>query len=396
MRPSLLLSTAIAALLPAFSYAQTAAGPGPDGKYVVTGTNIRATFIPYGASISNLFINDTTGVERDIVGGWDNATYYGVDKQHPHFGGIPGRYANRIKNSSFEIDGTTYNILPNENPEPGHPNGVDTLHGGPDGWDWRNWTLIAHTTNSITFSLTDPDGDQGFPGEVIAYVTYTLGNMTWDFTMSAMSTEKKTPIMMSSHTYWNLDGFANPTTPLVLNHSLHMPYAGQRTGTDTILIPTGEILPNKQGGVNDFWTQPKEIGANFSDPALLGNCGFNCTGYDTCFINTRPSPNDWQTSPVARLSSAWSGIAVSVFTDQDAFQLYSCGGQNGSVTLKETQGLFDVPGRERVIEQYGCVVMEVQDWIDGINNPEWGRKQIWGPDDGMYQLRASYQFSLDG
>lgn len=76
--------------------------------------------------------------------------------------------------------------------------------------------------------------------------------------------------------------------------------------------------------------------------------------------------------------------------------MYSCGGQNGSVALKQTQGLFDVPGRERVIEKYGCVVMEVQDWIDAINNPEWGRDQIWGPEDGAYTLKASYQFSLDG
>lgn len=78
-----------AALLLHHSAAQSAAGPDADGKYVVTGTNIRATFIPYGASISNLFINDTSGVERDIIGGWDNATYYGIDKQHPHFGGVP-------------------------------------------------------------------------------------------------------------------------------------------------------------------------------------------------------------------------------------------------------------------------------------------------------------------
>lgn len=172
---------------------------GADGKYTIYGTGIRANFVPYGASISNLFINDTSGCERDIVGGWDNATYYTIDRQHPHFGAVPGRYANRIKNSSFEIDGTTYNVLPNENPEPGHPNGVDTLHGGPDGWDWRNWTVVAHTTSSITFSITDPDGDQGFPGEVVSYVTYSLGNMTWDFKMVAVATEKKTPIMLSSH-----------------------------------------------------------------------------------------------------------------------------------------------------------------------------------------------------
>lgn len=72
--------------------------PGPDGKYVLESEGIRATFIPYGASISNLFINDTNGVERDIVLGFDNATYYSVDESHPHLGGVPGRYANRIKN----------------------------------------------------------------------------------------------------------------------------------------------------------------------------------------------------------------------------------------------------------------------------------------------------------
>jgi aldose 1-epimerase len=135
--------------------------PGPDAnvKYTISAPGIRANFIPYGASISNLFINDSSGIERDLVGGFDNATYYTLDKQHPHFGGVPGRYANRIKNSSFVIDGTTYNVLSNENPKSGYPSGVDTLHGGPGGWDWRNFTVVAHTSNSITFSITDPDGD---------------------------------------------------------------------------------------------------------------------------------------------------------------------------------------------------------------------------------------------
>lgn len=186
-------------------------GPDKDGKYVLEGINIRATFIPYGASISNLFINDTRGIERDIVGGFDNASYYGIDRQHPHFGGVPGRYANRIKNSSFEIDGITYNVTPNEHQTPEYPDGLNQLHGGPDGWDWRNWTVVAHTTNSITFSLTDPDGKEGFPGEVVSYVTYTLGNMTWDFKMVAIATTKKTPIMLSSHVSYELKPFVNST-----------------------------------------------------------------------------------------------------------------------------------------------------------------------------------------
>jgi aldose 1-epimerase len=373
-------------------------GPDADGKYTIFGEGIRANFIPYGASISNLFLNDTSGVERDIVGGFDNASYYGIDRQHPHFGGVPGRYANRIKNSSFEIDGVTYNVAPNENPTAANPLGVDTLHGGPDGWDWRNWTVVAHTTNSITFSLTDPDGKEGFPGEVVSYVTYSLGNMTWDFKMVALATTKKTPIMLSSHTYWNLDGFANNETALALNHSLWLPYAGQRVGTDTILIPTGDILANEKGGLNDFWSAPKQIGANFTNPSLNGNCGFNCTGYDTAYLTNRDQlgPFDWrEKGPVARLRSAWSGIQVDVFTDQEAFQVYSCGGQNGSMALKNTQGLFNVSDRPRTIQQYGCIVMEVEDWIDGINQPEWNRKQIYGPGDDPYVLQASYRFSLN-
>lgn len=179
--------------------AGNALGPDKDGKYELVAPGIRALFVPYGASISNLFINDSAGIERDIVTGFDNASFYGVDKQHNHFGGVPGRYANRIKNSSFVIDGTTYNVTPNEHPTPDHPQGVNQLHGGPNGWDWRNWTVVAHTIDSITFSLTDPDGEMGFPGEVVSYVTYTLADMSWEIRMVAMATTKKTPIMLSSH-----------------------------------------------------------------------------------------------------------------------------------------------------------------------------------------------------
>ncbi|KAB5585950.1 aldose 1-epimerase [Coniochaeta sp. 2T2.1] len=403
MRASLLSLGAL--LLPAI-YAQSGAasgsptGPDQDGKYWIYGQGITAAFIPYGASISNLFINDKNGVTRDIVTGFDNATYYEIDKQHGHFGGVPGRYANRIKNSSFEIDGVTYNILPNENPTPDHPDGVDTLHGGPNGWDWRNFTVVSHTNNSITFSIVDPDGEQGFPGEVISYITYTLGNLTWDFKMVAIPTTKKTPIMLSSHTYWNLDGFSNNETNLVLNHSFYMPYGGQRVGVDNILIPTGDILANQPGSVNDFWSAPKQIGEGFSDPEIQGNCGFNCSGYDTCWLVNREQlgPYDWRADGgfVARLQSPWSGIQLDVYSDQEAFQMYSCNGQNGSVTLKKTQGLHDGTF-ERTIPKYGCVVLEVEDWIDAINQPEWqrGKKQVFEPGGDPYVLQASYRFSIN-
>lgn len=120
---------------------------------------------------------------------------------------------------------------------------------------------------------------------------------------------------------------------------------------------------------------------------------------DTAFLVTRQAPFDWRESgPVAVLSSAWSGIQVEVFSDQEAYQVYSCGGTDGTLALKSTQGLFNVSDRPRTVQQYGCVVMEVEDWIDGINQPEWGRseKQIFGPDTDPYVLQASLKFSLLG
>ncbi|KAG5953793.1 hypothetical protein E4U53_002649 [Claviceps sorghi] len=414
---------AVAAVVPvALATDAQLKAPKPDknGKYWIYGDDISASFIAYGASVSNFIVKDRHGVARDIVAGFDKAMYYSEDQHHPHFGGVPGRYANRIKNSTFEIDGVHYNVTPNENPTPQNPMGVDTLHGGSDGWDWRVFDVAAHTNDSITFSIVDPDGKEGFPGEVVSFITYSLQGRDWDIRMTAEATTKKTPIMLSSHTYWNLDGFANTETNTIFNHTLHMPYAGLRVGVDNILIPTGDLLANKKGSVNDFWSKPKQIGASWNDKEMKGNCGFNCTGYgkflesstvpyknranrnlpciDTCYINNRGAlgPYDWrEQGPVTTLSSDWSGIQLDIYTDQDAFQLYSCSGQDGSIYLKKTQG---VPGGKfpRTIPKYGCLVLEVQDYIGGINNPEWmrGKKQIIEPGGDPYVLQAKYRFSL--
>ncbi|AEO61718.1 aldose epimerase-like protein [Thermothelomyces thermophilus ATCC 42464] len=380
--------------------------PDEDGKYWIYGEGIAAAFIPYGASITNLIIDDKNGIPRDLVMGFDKASDYPKDKSHPHLGGVPGRYANRIKNSTFEIDGKTYRVTANENPTRKHPDGLDTLHGGVEGWDWRDFDVVSHTDESITFSIVDPDGKEGFPGEVISYITYTMGNLTWDAKMVAIATTKKTPIMLSSHTYWNLDGFANDETDTIFDHTLHLPYSGQRIDVDNILIPTGKILPNPEGSVNDFWSAPKQIGDGFKDPEIHGNCGFDCTGYDNCWLVNRPGPHDWRADGayVASLYSAWSGIRLDIYSDQDAFQMYSCNGQDGTFPLKSTQG---VDGRNadkrhphkpaQTVPQYGCVVLEVEDYIDGINHPEWGRlgKQVFGPGSDPYVLQISHRFSVD-
>lgn len=191
--------------------------------------------------------------------------------------------------------------------------------------------MVAHTTSSITFALTDPDGEQGFPGQVISMVTYTLTPHQWHIRMTSHSTTKKTPIMLSQHTYWNLDGYQNTDTDTALNHTLHLPYSGQRIDVDGILIPTGDILPNKMNGINDWWSAPKQLGANITAPELEGNCGTGCTGYDNAYLVNRAQngPYDWRESPVATLASPWSGIQVDAYSEQEAFQIYSCNSFDG-------------------------------------------------------------------
>lgn len=398
MRLNSRLAALGAFLLPIVS-AQYQTGPDENGKYWVTTDEIKAAFIPYGAAMTNLLIKDKYGIERDIVVGWDTAAEYENPEIHPHLGSVPGRYANRIKNSTFEIDGETFHVLPNENKTPDAPDGANTLHGGPNGWDYRNFTVVSHTEDSITFSIVDPDGEQGFPGEVVSYITYTVHDSTWDFKMVAIATTKKTPIMLSSHGYWNLDGFGNNETNDALNHTLHLPYSGQRVGVDNILIPDGTIISNEPGSVNDFWTAPKQLGADLGKPEAYGNCGFNCTGYDTCWLVNRAQagPYDWRTDGyVARVASPWSGIQLDIYTDQEAFQVYSCNAQNGSWPIKSTQG-SDNPDFEPYVQKYGCIVLEVEDWIDSINQPAWQRekKNIFGPGGDPYVLQASYVFSVN-
>jgi aldose 1-epimerase len=165
-------------------------------------------------------------------------------------------------------------------------------------------------------------------------------------------------------------------------------------GVDSVLILDGTILPNKRGSVNDFWSVPKQLGTNLGSPDLVGNCGEGCIGYgeystekhlvistvkrlinilDNAYIINREQYGPYncrKTFPVARFQSPWSGIQLDIYSDQEAFQVYSCNVQNGTLPLRKTQGFFNSASRPRVTPKYGCVVLEVKDWIVGINHPK--------------------------
>lgn len=339
----------------------------PFDKYTISAPGINASFIAYGARLTNLYVNDKNGSPQDVVLGYDKGTQYLTDTEtnHTYFGPIVGRYANRIKNGTFTVNGVTSHIPENEN------NGKDTLHGGIVGYDQRNWTIVSANTSSITFSLFD-EAFEGFPGNIITYATYTVSaGPQWTCRLVSIPFDEPTPIMLANHIYWNLGAFADPSNPTVLNDTLHMPYSARYIGVDNILIPTGTIN-TVANTVLDF-TTAKQIGADIL--AANNTCGLGCVGYDNAFILDRPrySAPEATDLVVLTLASNTTGIRMDVRTNQQSLQIYSCNGQNGSIPVKKSQQHGN--GTTTFVEKYGCVVIETQQWIDGVNHPEWGQDQ---------------------
>ncbi|EPS96398.1 hypothetical protein FOMPIDRAFT_99551 [Fomitopsis schrenkii] len=339
--------------------------------------SINASYIPLGATQTSVWVYDKYGTPRDLVLGYDNTTTY-LDPPSRYFGPIVGRYANRIKNGTFEIGNVTYSTDKNEH------DGLNTLHGGSYGWDFRPWTVLDWTESSLTFYLQDVAGAMGFPATVEAYVTYTLYNdavLKLDINATA---DGKTPLLLSSHDYWNLDGYYpyEGQNSSILNHTFHTPDVTSYVATDGILIPTGE-LPGVEGTPLDFRTA-RTIGSELTETVDV--CGTGCTGYDTCFVR---SHNGTNTTLAVELYSPASGIKLSISSDQRAIQLYSCDGFDGSIPAKASQG-----GQDGVVySQYSCAVLEMEDVIDALNNPDWGIDVFYGPD-RPYTWTATYNFTI--
>ncbi|CRG92542.1 hypothetical protein PISL3812_09603 [Talaromyces islandicus] len=389
------LSASLAAL-PALG-AAAADAPDPFKVYNITAENITASFIGYGARIVALYVPDSNGTVQDVIVGYDDPKTYLHDTltNHTFFGAAVGRYANRIKNGTFSIDGNTYHVPTNDN------GGADTLHGGNVGYDARNWTVTASSKSSITFSLFDA-GFEKFPGDVVNYVTFTVdadvtplnpkGLPQLTSRIVSLSLTEKTPIMLANHIYWNLDAFQQPT---ILNNTLHMPLASRYVAGDNILVPNGTIIEvsDTPHGTIDY-TAGKQVGQDFN--YANGICGYNCTGVDTCFINDRqPYYPDSGLVPIIHISSPSTGITLDIASNQPAQQVYTCNGQNGTIPIKASQkARNEAAGKGGVdyVNKWGCIVFETEGWIDSINQPEWAQHAIYDTSDAPTVNLATYQF----
>lgn len=294
----------------------------------------------FGGRIVSVMVPDKNGAMKDVVLGFDSiADYINVPSD---FGASIGRYANRIKDGKIVIDGKTIQLPQNNF---GH-----CLHGGPKGWQYQVYEAKPINETTLELVRKSPDGDENFPGNVTAKVTYTLTDDNAIDIKYEATTDKKTVINMTNHSYFNLSGDAQqPITDNLLYVN-----ADKFTPVDSTFMTTGEIVPVAETPM-DF-TTPKTIGKDIDkyDYEQLKNGN----GYDHNWVlNTAGDIKQ----VAAKLTSPTSGITLEVYTDEPGIQVYTGNFLNG--TVKGKKGI--------VYKQRVAVCLESQHYPDSPNKPEW-------------------------
>jgi aldose 1-epimerase len=279
------------------------------------GVEIQA--INYGAIITSLKVPDRSGKVADVVLGLDRPEQYWADPPPPYFGAIVGRYGNRIAKGQFAIGGKTYKLATN--------NGPNHLHGGNRGFDkvyWEMSTKDSAQGSSVVFTRTSPDGEEGYPGNLRATITYTLTDKNELIVDYRATTDKATPVNLTQHSYFNLAGEGSGD---ILGHELTI-NADRYTPVDDTLIPTGKLAP-VQGTPFDFRTATA-IGARINNDDAQLKAG---RGYDHNWV-LNGTGNALRVA--ARLTDPKSGRSMEIQTIEPGLQFYSGNFLDGTIKGK--------------------------------------------------------------
>ncbi len=336
-------------------------GKLPDGTavdlYTLTNANgLICKVITYGGIITELHTPDKNGKMADIVLGCPDLKTYVAG--HPHFGAITGRVANRIANASFTLDGKEYKLAAN--------NGAHTLHGGKRGFDKYVWNAGPAGDAAVLLTRTSPDGEEGFPGNLVVSVRYTLTDKDELRIDYEATTDKTTLVNLTNHSYFNLAGHDSGT---ILEQEM-MIAADKYTPSDRTLIPTGKIEP-VAGTPFDF-TKPTIIGSRFkelkSDPV----------GYDTNYVlNARGDVKKL----AVRARDPKSGRVLEMFTTEPGVQLYT------------TNSLTSQKGKDgATYRQYAAFCLEAQHFPDAVHHESFP-SIVLKPGD-TYRQTTIYKFSV--
>lgn len=317
-------------------------GQSPELYTLKNASGMEVSITNYGGRIVSLIVPDRDGVLRDVVLGFDKLEDYYPERNESDFGASIGRYANRIKDGRITVDGKEYQLPQNNF---GH-----CLHGGTRGWQYQFYNAVEVTENSLKLERISPDGDQNFPGNVKAYVTFTLtdGNAL-DIHYEA-TTDAPTVINMTNHAYFNLSG--DPANHSICDDELYI-NASAFTPVDDTFMTTGEIWP-VEGTPMDFRT-PKLVGKDIDvDYEQLRNGH----GYDHNWVLDTAGD---ESAIAAELYCPETGIDLKVYTCEPGIQVYSGNFLDGTVT-----GKGGVAYQRRT-----AICLETQKFPDTPNKPEW-------------------------
>jgi aldose 1-epimerase len=318
------------------------------GVYLYTidnGKGLRVSISNYGALLVSIETPDKHGVVGDVALGYSTFAEYVKDTSN--FGAVVGRVANRIADGKFTLDGTTYTLAKNNT-----PGGIPcTLHGGNIGFNkvvWEAEPLFTNGASSLRLTYKSKDGEEGFPGNLVATVTYTvLADNTLRVEYEA-KTDKATPVNLSQHSYFNLAGEGNGT---ILGHVVRL-NASRFTPVNAGLIPTGEL--RAVAGTPFDFTTPHPIGERIGakdEQLILGG------GYDHNWVLDGESGKALRFA--AEVYEPNSGRVLTISTTEPGIQYYSGNFLDGSVKGKAGKAYIHRSG----------LALETQHFPDSPNQP---------------------------
>lgn len=323
--------------MPAAANFQSNANGNATSLYVLKNGNIQAAITNYGGRVVGLWVPDKAGKLVDVTLGYDSLSSYQKTGES-FFGTLVGRYANRIGNARFTLEGKEYKLDAND--------GVNTLHGGRTGFHSRVWNANQTSDSTLVLTYLSKDGEEGYPGNLTTTVTYTLGaNKELRIDYNAM-TDKTTVLNLTNHAYFNLNGEGSGD---ILDHVLTL-NADKFTEANEQLIPTGQIL-NVAGTPLDF-RQPVAIGQRINDTANVHIK--NGKGYDHNWVLNKGGDS---LTLAATVAGPKTGIVMQILTTEPGVQFYSgnfmnnIAGKGGKVYNKrngfclETQHFPDSPNQ---------------------------------------------------
>lgn len=366
----LVSSTAFAATLTQQPYGTTQKGEAVTLYTMQNNKGTSVSFISFGGVITQVITPDAKGKKDNIVLGFDNLHGYEVTdtEQGIHFGALIGRYANRIGNGTFSLDGKTYQLEKN--------NGPNTLHSAGLGFDKRVWAVTPLVTQGkevkASLKLTSPDGDQGFPGQLNVEVIYSLSDDNAFTIEYKAKTNKPTVVNLTNHSYFNLSGAANSPYG-VMNHVVQL-NADRILETDKNSLPTGKI--NSVVNTPFDFRQPKAIVKDIRKNNEQLAFGY---GYDqTWIINSGKNPLQF----AARVVDPQSKRTLEVFTTEPSIQMYTANHLLGNVA--NANGVL--------YRQGDAIALETQHYPDSPNQPNFPSTRL-NPDQ-TFDSKTVFKFGL--